>query len=162
MVNKGYNTINKIINMSLFDFMTLDGVKEVLANKLHTNIHKIVDNPIEASLIMSGSLKFGHGFGKKKFDAILEKYPKIYEMENVNIEMIESIPGFSELTAKQFVDGLEDFKIFLEEHCSLQLTVLENNIDKDGIFKNKKIVLTGLWDEVVKEFIIQNGGITIA
>jgi DNA ligase (NAD+) len=158
MVNKGYNTINKIINMTLFDFMTLDGVKEILANKLHTNIHKIVDYPIEASLIMSGSLKFGHGFGKKKFDAILEKYPKIYEMKNVNYEMIESIPGFSELTAKQFVDSLDNFKIFLEEHCSLQLIVIENNIDKEGIFKDKKIVLTGVRDEVVKEFIIQNGG----
>ena len=159
MVNNNYNTINKIINMSLFDFMTLDGVKDVLANKLHTNIHKVVDHPIEASLIMSGSLKFGHGFGKKKFDAILEKYPKIYEMKNVSYEMIESIPGFSELTAKQFVDSLDEFKIFLEEHCSLQLTFTQNNIDKEGIFKDKKIVLTGARDEVVKEFIIQNGGI---
>lgn len=159
LIDNNFDSIKKIIEMTKLDFLGMDGIQEKMANKLYNNIHKVVDNTIEASWIMSASLKFGHGFGIKRFDAILQKYPDILNID-VNYELIEAIDGFSHITAKQFVDNLDKFKEFMVKHPMIKLHITDatENIESN-LFEGKKFVLTGARDKEIIEFINNNGGV---
>ena len=158
ILNK-FDTIKKIIEMSVDNFLSMEGIKTTMANKLYNNIHKITDHPIEASTVMAASLKFGHGFGRRRFDAILNEYPNIFDYKVVSYDMIESIDGFSSITAKQFVDNIDNFKDFMNLHPMIKLKITTQVEDKTGIFKDKKFVLTGPRDKDIIDFITNNGGI---
>ena len=158
LITNNYDSIKKIINMTTTDFLSMDGIKETMANKLYTNIHKIIDNDISLAKLMSASLCFGHGFGVRRFTAILNKFPNILEYEVIPYEMIEEIDGYSSITAKQFVDNVDKFKAFLNEHPMLNYSIEKPKQVISGVFSNKKVVLTGCRDKDIIEFINNNGG----
>ena len=144
--------------MKVEDFLKCEGIKTTLANKLYNNIHDAVDEPIELSQLMLASLQFGHGYGLKRFESIIKSYPNILEVENLSYDTIEEIAGFSNITAKQFVDNLPLFKNFLKMHDMLKYKITVKKVDTDGKFKDKKFVLTGFRDETISNFIEKNGG----
>ena len=134
LYNHGFNSIDKILKIQYEELLKLDGIKETLAKKIYSNIHKIIDNPIDLSLIMVGSLKFEMGLGIKKIKKILERYPNILN-ENVTVENIIEIDGFQEKTARQFVKNLKEFKMFLNNLNYLKYNVSEKNLQKYSKFK---------------------------
>ena len=74
--------------------------------------------------------------------------------------MIEAIDGFSSITAKQFVDNIDNFKQFMLEHPMIQLKITSKYEHMESnIFEGKKFVLTGSRDKDIIEFINNNGGI---
>ena len=76
VIEAGFNTIPKIINMSIDDFLKVEGFKITMANKIHNGIKEKLTN---ASLIvlMSASNLFGRTFGEKKIELIMNEYPDI-------------------------------------------------------------------------------------
>ena len=110
---------------------------------------------------MTASLKFGHGFGVKRFKSILNRYPDILDLNNVNVDMIADIPGFQTTTAKQFVKNLSYFKVFLDNLPMLKLKTDMNKLEdtsSGNLFSNSHIVMTGFRDSIIEEFILLNGG----
>ena len=161
LVENGYNSIGKILDMGVDDFLKLPGIKITMATKLYNNIHKVIDFPISIEILMTSSLKFGHGFGIKRFKSILNRYPNILDLNNVNVDMIADIPGFQTITAKQFVKNLSEFKVFLDDLSMLKLKPYINKLEETGIgklFSNNHIVMTGFRDSIIEEFILLNGG----
>lgn len=160
MINSGYNTIYKILSMKVTDFLKLPGIKDRMANKLYNNIHKIIDEPIYIPKVMTASLKFGHGFGQKRFEAILDRYPEILDMEHISVDMISEIPGFQKTTAKRFLTNFQQFLDFLEELPMIKLKPYINVLSESigDLFLDKQVVMTGFRDEVIEEFIKLNGG----
>ena len=155
LYQNGYNNINKILDIKVENLLELTGVKQTLANKLYNSIHKIIDNPIDIPIIMTASLIFGHGFGIKRFRAILDKYPTILEFEQITLKMITDIEGFQMKTAKKFLSNLEDFHQVIDATPSIKNSISGN------LFDNHRIVLTGFRDEKIQEFIEKfNGKIT--
>ena len=76
MINSGYDSIPKIISMTMDDFMKVDGFKEKLASKIYENIkNKITTSTLPE--LMAASNIFGRGFGTKKFESILKILPNI-------------------------------------------------------------------------------------
>lgn len=160
LVENGYNTIPKILNISKEQLLKLPGFKEKMSNKIYDNIHKIIDFPIDLATIMSASLIFGNGFGSKRLNSIINHYPNILNIE-INTSMITNIPGFQEKTAKQFVNNYKDFKDFLETIPMIKIkTKSVQNIENLGeLFKDQNIVMTGFTDKEIEKFIIDNGGL---
>lgn len=159
LIDNGYDSIAKIMEITKEQLLDLDGIKETMSNKIYNNIHKIIDNPIELPVLMTASLVFKHGFGKRRFAAILKKYPQILSQQ-VSTDMISDIDGFSDITASQFVENLNDFKKFLEMHPQLKYSLPEMDSDapKTGIFAEKLFVMTGTRDSDVITTINNNGG----
>lgn len=158
MVENKYDSIPKILNITLEQLLLLPGFKQKLSEKIYTNIHKIIDNPIDLSILMTASLKFGSGFGIKRFQSIITKYPNILEIE-VNEKMISSIDGFQSKISNQFINGLSDFKEFMKTLPMIKIKTESEKVELIGdIFLNKKIVMTGFTDKEIEKFIIDNGG----
>lgn len=163
LITSGYNTIDKILNITPGDLLKIEGFKQTMAQKIYNNIHKVIDNPIYLPKIMSGSLLFQHGFSIKRFEKILEKYPDIIS-QDITKEMIINIPGFQEKTASQFIDNLENFKAFLKKHPYLKYYSNANananakQPDIEQKLKNKNLVVTGGKPPDILKFIGIHGG----
>ena len=82
LFNNDLNSLEKILNAKISDFIKIEGIQEKLANKLFNNIQNGIKN-IELAKLFTASNLFGKGFGIKKFNIILKKYPNILKM---NIE----------------------------------------------------------------------------
>ena len=166
IIETGYDTVPKIINMSIADFLKVEGFKEKMASKLYTGIQEKL---VKASLvsIMAASNLFGRGFSDKKLELILEEIPDILISSKTvgqKITAVTAIKGMAEKTATIFVSKIEEFKVFLKDcglENKLQLTKLEieEAINVASPLYKKTIVLTGTRDKQVIEILKKNGAI---
>jgi NAD-dependent DNA ligase len=165
IIETGYDTIPKIINMTMIDFLKVDGFKEKMATKLHTGIQEKLH---EATLttLMAASNIFGRGFSDKKLELILGELPDILvstKTTGQKVAQVTAIKGMAEKTATAFVSQIEEFKTFLKE-CGLEnklqlTTTLESAIALNPLnpLYKKTVVLTGTRDKQVIE-ILKNAG----
>lgn len=182
LIEAGYDTIKKILLMVPDDFKKLPGFKDTLADKIYTNIHIVTGKPVAIELLMDASLTFSssssnQGFSIKRFKAITNKYSNLTKREPLTLEEVKSIPGFSDITANQFVSNYPKFLEFLKDHYPLLqpriIRIVKIRIKKKipnytGTeveiipkllpFINKKVVLTGFREDPIIEFITENGG----
>ena len=183
LIEAGYDTIKKILMMVPDDFKKIPGFKDTLAEKVYTNIQQIIGKPIAIELLMDASLIFSdssnkQGFSIKRFKAITNKYPNLTKRAPLTLEEIKAIPGFSDITATQFVSNYPKFLEFLKDHhpllkprithkVKIKVKKIKSNytngttveiIPKLMPFINKKVVLTGFRDDAIIKFITDNGG----
>jgi NAD-dependent DNA ligase len=158
MYNSGFNTIKKLLLITHKELIELDGIQTKLSDKLYKSIHKVIDNPIDLSLLMCASLVFGHGFGVKRFNAILSEYPNILEYDMVTTDMISRVDGFSIKMSKRFSDNIKQFKQFLTELDFIKVKKNEVKTSINGRFNGINIVLTGFRDETIETYINTHGG----
>lgn len=150
IIAAGFDSVSKILNMTVADFKTAEGFKDKLALKIHSGIQEKV---IDASLVtlMSASNIFGRGFSDKKLELILESYPDVLtsdEPDSTKISKVALIKGMAKKTADLFVKNIPVFKEFLIE-CGLQGKLNFKNVgvdDSHPLYK-KSIVLTGTRDK---------------
>lgn len=163
LFDAGYNSIFKILDMKVNDFMKLEGFKETLSKKLVKSI-KTKMNKIDILTLMSASNCFGAGFAKKKIAKILDKHPNIvneYKKKNYEIwiENLIGIDGIQETTARQFLENLPEFSDFYKKIKKRYNVSEYKPIKKStGIFIGEKIVFTGLRNLEWEKIIMMNGG----
>jgi DNA ligase (NAD+) len=171
LIENKYDTIHKIITMTEVEFLTLDGFKETLANKVYHSIHGTINVPIPPEKLMTASLCFKNGFSEKRFKMILKMYPHLLE-SNVppSLEEMNAIPGFSGIISKQFIENYPHFITFLDDHPMLKwkrntkklvkkyLNQKTESMKTESMLKDKNIVITGFRDESIITFIEDNGG----
>ena len=158
-VDSGFDSIPKILNSTVDDFLTIEGVKDKLAKKIYSNIQKGIKN-VNLSLLMASSDAFPGGLGKRKLNALVQEYPDILTWKSNKkqvIELVEELDGFSTKTAEQVATGLPKFKKFLKTVQppitigSKKITNVPKNLQK---FKGQTIVFTGfrnkLWIEMLE------------
>ena len=162
LIKSGFSTVPKIIHMSEQDFLTVEGFKGKMANKIYSGIK---DKLKEASIItlMAASNIFGRGFSDKKMEIVLNELPDILisdESEDEKIKSIAEVKGMAFKTAEAFVNKIADFKEFLTE-CGLEDKLYEKaikqNIDQTHPLFQKSIVLTGTRDKDIIE-LLKNAG----
>jgi DNA ligase (NAD+) len=165
IMNAGYDSVSKIIHMSVNDLLEIDGFKEKMANKIYNGIHQKLN---EATIIqlMTASNIFGRGFSEKKIESIMTELPYILvsvETQQQKINAISGVKMMSLKSAELFVSNIEEFKTFMID-CGLEnkLYVTNTNNHKTNhntnhILYNKKIVLTGTRDKNIIQ-LLQNIG----
>lgn len=157
----GYDTIPKILAMDTNDFMKLEGIQELLANKITKNKKETLEN-ISLEKIFSYSNILERGFGEKKIKCILTNIPNWNTMEKDELQHeLSLLKGFTEMTANIFVSKRDSLLAFLKE-TKLE-DKLKKNIQKEnnGKLFGKSIVLSGFRDKDLEQKIQKEGG-TIA
>jgi NAD-dependent DNA ligase len=117
IIQAGFDTIPKIIKMSIADFLKIDGFKNKMAEKLHNGIKEKLGS---ASLItiMSASNIFGRGFSEKKLELIMASEPSILISKDTvsqKVYKVSNIKGLADKSATAFVDGITSFVNFMKE-----------------------------------------------
>jgi len=167
IIEAGFDTIPKILNMSKDDFLTIEGFQEKMADKLHNGI---ADKIKEASLssIMSASNMLGRGFSDKKIELILEEYPDILtsnEDIQLKINKLSDVKGMASKTAKAFVENIPKFLEFLE-NCDLLYKISLKEIPKKNTEINishplykKSIIMSGARDKELEKLLLSVGAL---
>uniref|UniRef100_A0A6C0BVX1 DNA ligase (NAD(+)) n=1 Tax=viral metagenome TaxID=1070528 RepID=A0A6C0BVX1_9ZZZZ len=163
LMNAGFDTIKKILDMTHGDFLKVDGFKDKMAAKLSTNIReKFASATIQQILI--GSNLIGRGFGEKKIAKIFQDYPNV--LEERNVAKLAAIPGFSQKTAAEFIENVPRFMAFLGEigweggmaGLVAQMPVVVGGMAGDKPLAGKSIALTGFRDKELEATIVASGG----
>jgi DNA ligase (NAD+) len=166
IINAGYDNVPDIINMTINDYLKIDGFKDKMANKIYSGIQTKIE---EASIIklMSGSNIFGRGFSEKRLELILKEIPDILISDQPKTEKIADIcliKGLSLKTAEAFVSNIDIFVKFMKD-CGLEdklyETLDENKqaVNESHPLFGKSIVLTGTRDKTIIEFLNLIGAI---
>jgi len=158
IIKAGYDSVPKIINMTVDDFLKVDGFKMKTATKLYTGIQEKIQT---ASLIklMSGSNTFGRGFSEKKIELILDSYPDVLLSSlssNEKIKKISAIKGMATKTSETFVEHIPDFIRFMKEsnlEHRINVSPVKTNYDTAHPLYGKSIVMTGFRDAELIELI---------
>jgi len=169
LFKEGFNTVSKILRMSIPDFERVEGFKTKMAEKLFNSIKEKVE---KATLldIMVASNRLGRGLGERKVKPILEMYPDILvslDSNETKIEKLKKVPGIGSENSISFVQNIGDFLEFLKE-CELQhkltgkvlekpvnVIITEENI-KNPLYQ-KKIVMTKVRDKEIIDSLSKFG-----
>ena len=163
IIKSGYDSVPKIIKMTMNDFLGVDGFKDKIAAKLYNGIREKVE---AASLItiMSATNIFGRGFNEKKLELIMENYPDVLLSAETNaqkIAKISEIKGMAEKTSEAFVERIPNFLQFIKEtgmdNKITMANVSEKVFDENHILYGKSIVMSGFRDVELKNALKQIG-----
>jgi NAD-dependent DNA ligase len=159
LYNAGFNTIYKILNISIEQLQSIDGFKI----KSATNVYNALQN-IDLSdcvAIMTASNTFGRGFGEKKIRLIAEAYPNLLTTQPT-IQQLITLDSINTKTAENFLDCINNFKQFLVDNelsCNLinkkKSPIKLNNIQN---LENIAVLFTGFRDKDMEKEIISRGG----
>lgn len=132
LYNNGFDTLKKIFNITIDELLEIESIKQKSAERIKNAIDNSIEN-VSLCKIMSASNKF-IGFGEKKIQLILDKYPNILEMytenskeldeEEINKKLekkILKIKGMKTMSLP-FVQSLPNFILFLEEHPEIKIS----------------------------------------
>lgn len=162
LIKAGFSTVPDIIGMTEDDFLTVEGFKCKMANKMYIGIHQKLQDASIISL-MAASNMFGRGFSEKKMELILNELPNILvsdDSDEEKIKAVSNIKGMAIKTAEAFVSKIDHFKDFIIE-CGLEDKLYEQaeqkSIDQTHVLFGKSIVLTGTRDKNIIEFLKQVG-----
>ena len=164
IITAGYDSVAKIIGMSKTDFLKVAGFKEKMADKIYTSIHKQI-NDSSLVKIMAVSNIFGRGFGERKIEPIMNKYPDIIttlDSDDEKIKKIVEIRGIEKKTAERFVKHIPAFIQFMET-SKLQSKIEESMtgvtdtnakakpMDTSHPLYDKPIVITGFRNKLLSQ-----------
>jgi NAD-dependent DNA ligase len=169
IIKAGYDSVGKIIHMSVEDLKSVEGFQEKSAKKIHDGIKAKL---AEASLVtvMAATNIFGRGFSDKKIELIMDAYPYVFNPQistQEKIKKISEIKGMALKTAEAFVAKIDDFEDFLMEtdlfYKLIEFEKINNNgnkkqeIDINNPLYGKTIVMTGFRDDVLEKNLKQFG-----
>jgi len=155
IMNAGFNSVQDILNMSIDDFLSVDGFKDKTANKIRNSIQKCIVKSTLPELLVATNI-LGRGMGLSRVTAILEKYPDILisnESNDEKLKKIAALPGFKDKTAMLFVPHIQKFTMFMtsiKQESKLKY-VKHTNINIGHPLYGKKIVITGFRDKKLEE-----------
>lgn len=160
IIHAGFDTIPKIIKMTMSDFLRVEGFKETLATKIYNGIREKL-NTASLVTIMSGTNLFGRGFGKKTIELIMDPYPDVLlskESNSEKVRKIAAIKGLTKQSAESFVEKIPEFIRFIQEaglnNKLLQLTDIQSQkkqIDNTHPLFEKTIVMSGFRNASIED-----------
>jgi len=156
IIKSGFDSIPKIINMTVDDLMGVEGFQKTTANKIHNGIRDRLDK-VTLPTLMTATNIFGRGFSDKKIELIMENYKDVFTSkigEEEKIKKISEIKGMALKSAKDFVEKIDDFEDFLMEtdmfyklnqyeKARVEGSVKNGAVDVNNPLYGKSIVFSG-------------------
>lgn len=144
----GFDTVKKILSMKKEDMIKLDkfGVRKS---------QKIVDSINEKRTMTISKLQHASGLFKNLGSKKLLLLEHLYESNNVSVENITSVEGFSDISAKSYLDSIDVFKSFVNDLGSL-LTINKTGVKEvstDGGLNGQTYLFTGVRRKDLEELL---------
>jgi NAD-dependent DNA ligase len=161
----GFDTVGKILRMSVADFESVEGFQKKMAEKIFGGIREKVG---AASLldVMVASNQMGRGLGEKKLAPIMEAFPDILvleESDTAKVAKLMTVRGIGRENAAEFVANIRGFLAFLRD-CGLEGKLVSTGavgvidkystapsaaLDTGHPLYGKKIVMTKIRDKEI-------------
>ena len=177
LMNAGYDSIIKIIQMKKEDYEGIEGFQTKMINKIYNGIQERLR---ESSLveIVAASNILGRGIGKRKLEPIFEEYPNLFTLliSNEDLKLLLlSVNGIGEENANSIVKNMQKMKKFLveanllyklckdgkkekQESAKQQSAKQESIKNKDHILNGKSVVMTKIRDKTIISALEEFGG----
>ncbi len=161
-VNKGYDSILKIIKLSIEEILLVDGFKEKSAQNVIDSIKKSLTD-VSLSKIMSASNKLGHGIGEERIKLVLDKFPNLLEdadkwSKQEFIDNLKTINGWEEKTSTLFVNNYKEFKKFYNSiKPYITIKKQQNKQITKNKYTDKTIVMSGFRDAELQQKLEDSG-----
>lgn len=157
--NSGFDTIQKILNITVSELESIDGFKTKMAENIYNSIHEYISNSNMVD-IMSASGVFGFGLGEKKIQTMFDKIPNMMNMNKEDIrKILLETNGFSDKTVDKIITNMENAKTFYE---SVKSYIIPDNVNDNTTlvneYTNENVVFSGFRDKELEEFIKKSGG----
>jgi DNA ligase (NAD+) len=154
LIEVGFDTISKILHMSVADFLKVEGFKITMATKIHQGIQERVSF-VSLNTLMAASNLFGRGLSIKKIEMIMDACPNVLTSLAGRVDKLKqllSVKGIAEKTAELFLNNIPVFIDFLKE-CGLEgklCTIKKEETGGHALF-NKTVGITGFRDKDLEE-----------
>lgn len=142
--------IADIYQLSVEDFLTLEGIKEKSAEKLYVAIQSSKENSAE-------KLLFGFGIrhvGSKASRLLLETFDNLLDLAQAEEEDIANIEGLGSVIAKSLSSyfATQQAKALLQElkEAGVNLSYLGKRAVADALLSGKTVVLTGKLEQLTR------------
>lgn len=157
----GLDSISKITRAPKNKFLSLPGVKETLASKIHNNIQNNIRD-INLPTLMDASGVFDN-MGTRKLSKVTTRYPNILSDYNKLpktslIAKIEEVGSFSTLSAKAFVKALPKFISFINKNPHITYKASKKVEKKSGSLSGQTFIFTGFRDRHLEATLESKGG----
>ena len=160
------NLVQKIpdlYKLSVGDFLTLEKVKEKLANKIFENIQKSKDQSLSQFISAIGV----EGVSVAKSEKIISQgYNTLEKILSLTPEKLQEIEGFAEKSSLAFFESLKKKEILIKNLLKQGVKVrVDDTNDGNGPLRDKKFCITGELSMPRTEFeklIKKNGGILVS
>jgi NAD-dependent DNA ligase len=171
IMKAGYKTIESILNMSKDNYLEVEGFKEKMSTKIYNSLRESIDRVDELDLLVALGV-FGRGIGKKKLEAITNKYPDYFSelldkeaiIKEEEFNKILKVEGFAKKTSDNFVNSIGDalriIRTLKLEYKFMKKEVVVDELDNDEDKKlfDKKVVFTGFRSKELEELVKKSGG----
>ena len=167
--NAGYDTINKIINITKEELLNIEGFKNKSADNILNALKKIKD--VDCNVLMDASNIMGRGFGLKKIKSITDIHPEILDntkiARNKALKLKASdlikINGIAKTSAELFIENLPKYYEFYDNlgfKCKGDKKLPANAVvaDINTNFKDKTFIFSGFRNKDYEKKITDNGG----
>lgn len=140
MINAGLvKTIPDLYKLKVDDFLTLDKVKEKLANKFFKNIQGSKNADLPTFLTSLGI----SGGGYNKCEKIVQAgFNTIEKILNMTSEKLQQVDSFAEKSSEEFVSSLQTKIPLIKELGKIGFTFEVQEVS-DNPIKGKKVCITG-------------------
>lgn len=142
----GYDTVAKILDMSIEDMSEVDRFGKKKASLIHRSIKAGVNDVYLEKL--QHSTGYFKGLGSKKL-ALVEG------MENSSIDEIAQVQGFAKKSAKAYLDGYPKYLEFVKD---LPVTIAEKAQPTSDKFKDENVVFSGIRNKDWEIYVVDGGG----
>lgn len=133
--------ITSLYELSKEDLLSLDKVKDKLADKVLNNIEKSKDADLITFL---SALGISGGAYNKCEKIVSHGYDSINKIMNLSTNELEKIESFAEKSAKDFIDSLQSKKEIVEKLKSYGFKLKhENSANKESPIAGLKFCITG-------------------
>lgn len=160
LYKNNYTSILLILSANKNNLYKLNGLGKTVVDKIFNEFNIKLKNIENMGLLMASSLCFGRGLGTGKLTLISNAVPNILDINKKDKleNTLQTIAGLDVISINQFIDGYDDFINFynsIKNYINIKMGI---TINKNGIFKEMNVVLTGFRDKNIEDFVIKNGG----
>ncbi len=157
LFDAGFRTLFSILNVKREQLEKLSGFGVASASKIIDSLRSVKTAPLYK--LMAASTIFGVGFGAKKCKRLTDAFPDMLT-QDVTVEQVADLEGFSTKTAMQFVPKIEEFRRFYTD-LSQFITVDEAPLTAGPSSSARldiKVVFTGFRSTVLEQKVVSVGG----
>lgn len=154
IMDSGLLSLKDIVTASKERLRTVPGIGPKRSESYYTGIREGLSSTYLYRLMLASNT-FPSGIGKAFLRQIIANIPSV--LSQCSTSQLVALKGIGKVRAAKILEGLESFKAFLTDF-PIDISKLKTSSVHNASISGKTFVLTGIEDDTVEDFILDNGG----